>query len=163
MSSPYQIIGHNIEHYGVHLQLVMDSPRFVYTIGMTHYGLPELIVFGLPDHMAGGLLNHLCTQMRTGEMSCEVDKIEGVFEDPLLSCALSEEKVKGYGAQAFFWYEDAGLKPYFRQLVWASDKGFYPTDPEAPELFKRQQPFLGEAPPVAQRERNRAGDSTLEP
>lgn len=42
------------------------SPPFAYTVGLTRFGHPELVVFGLPDKQAAAVLNALGTRARSG-------------------------------------------------------------------------------------------------
>jgi hypothetical protein len=42
------------------------QPPFAYTVGLTRFGHPELIVFGLPGPAAAALLNSLGTRARSG-------------------------------------------------------------------------------------------------
>ena len=61
----------NIDSHGQHLVHVMPEghtkPAFVYTIGNTDRGLPELLLIGnFPPHVAGQVLNELGMKMREG-------------------------------------------------------------------------------------------------
>ena len=58
-----------IEKHGWMLQGVFSTkddpgPSFVYTVGLTVLGHPELIIFGLPHNVAGVLLNEMGDQIR---------------------------------------------------------------------------------------------------
>jgi hypothetical protein len=42
------------------------QPPFAYTVGLTRFGHPELVVFGLPESASGALLNTLGIRARSG-------------------------------------------------------------------------------------------------
>ena len=42
------------------------QPAFAYTVGLTRYDHPELLVFGLPDRASAALLNRLGERARSG-------------------------------------------------------------------------------------------------
>jgi hypothetical protein len=58
-----------IRRHGWALQAVLgdeDGPPFVYTVGLTGFGHPELIVFATAQAVAGRLLNQLGELVRAG-------------------------------------------------------------------------------------------------
>lgn len=65
-------INHDIRERGQSLMGVMGDPPFIYTIGMHHRKLPELLVLGTAAmSVMGAVLNALCDVMRE----------EGPFKD----------------------------------------------------------------------------------
>lgn len=48
-----------------------DGALFSYTVGLTDRGLPELAIYGLPPHAAGGLLNAVARHaLDHGKLRC---------------------------------------------------------------------------------------------
>lgn len=48
-----------------------DGVPFSYTVGLTDRGLPELAIYGLPPHTAGGVLNAVARHaLDHGELRC---------------------------------------------------------------------------------------------
>lgn len=44
-----------------------DGPSFAYTVGLFGLAHPELLIFGVPPEIAGGVLNNLGERVRDGE------------------------------------------------------------------------------------------------
>ncbi len=116
-----------INEHGWMLQAVFgtdDDPcaPFVYTVGLTVAGLPELIIAGLPDQTAGWLLNtaakrSLGVEIKAGDVIDDIATVPfRVIDAPSAEVNLARHL---YGLS----------RVTALQLVWPDDKGHYPGDP----------------------------------
>lgn len=67
-----------IRRYGWALQAVLgedDSPPFVYTVGLTGFGHPELILFATSQATAASVLNDLGEVVRAGRVLAAGDRV----------------------------------------------------------------------------------------
>jgi hypothetical protein len=67
-----------IRRYGWALQAVLgedDSPPFVYTVGLTGFGHPELILFATSQATAASVLNDLGELVRAGRVLAAGDRV----------------------------------------------------------------------------------------
>jgi hypothetical protein len=67
-----------IRRYGWALQAVLadeESPPFVYTVGLTEFGHPELILFATPQATAAAVLNELGEMVRAGRRFAAADQV----------------------------------------------------------------------------------------
>jgi hypothetical protein len=67
-----------IRRYGWALQAVLgedDSPPFVYTVGLTGFGHPELILFATTQATAASVLNDLGELVRCGRVLAAGDRV----------------------------------------------------------------------------------------
>lgn len=142
------MLARHIREHGVVIQFVFATeehpgPTFAYTIGMTDIGAPELIVFGFPQELAGGLMNHLFNEMRTCNMPRDLEKIEDLMSVPLLLESIDSEVAGEYAVQADVYYAQRERKPVFKQILWPDEKGCYPYEKGFDRELKDIQPYLG--------------------
>lgn len=132
---------------------VPGSFWFVYTIGMAEYGLPDLIVTGVPGEVASPFLEHLATIMRDnremwrsffdrsgGEINVSLPFDDGPEEIPLRfrrTIVLGEPPLGGLN---LMYGPDAEV---FQVLVSAED-GAWPDEPEWDAERYGAQPMLQE-------------------
>lgn len=78
----------SVRRYGWHVIQVFeedDRPAFSYTIGLAHrFEHPELIVIGLEDEIAGGILNRIAASIRDGERVAPFSRLRGHLDDAAL-------------------------------------------------------------------------------
>ena len=108
---------------GVFPTCAEDGPPFSYTAGLTDRGLPELAIYGLAPHTAGGVLNVAARYaVDNGELPCG-QPISGLLAGGLSVVALAMEDtddlttVRGlYGvvlaAQQIVWPDAQGRMPW---------------------------------------------------
>ncbi|WP_410640759.1 DUF4262 domain-containing protein [Amycolatopsis sp. lyj-346] len=112
-------------------------PPWAYTIGLSGYGLPELVVTGLPILAAGGLLNDLAAHTLHGPPPVAGERIP--LDDGLLIevVELAEPSVHLVFAAALYGPEIRAL-----QLVHADNRGRFPWSPDYRD-GRAGQPVLG--------------------
>ncbi|MGW3958567.1 DUF4262 domain-containing protein [Amycolatopsis sp. NPDC005003] len=108
-------------------------PPWAYTIGLSGYGLPELVVTGLPVLTAGNLLNSVAT----GPPPAAGDRIRLPGGAPAEVVELAEPSVHLVFAAALYGPEIRAL-----QLVHADTEGRFPWSPDYRD-GQAGQPVLG--------------------
>lgn len=108
---------------GVFPTCAEDGPPFSYTVGLTDHLLPELAIYGLPPHTAGGVLNAAARYaVDNGELPCG-QTISGLVAGglPVVAVAMQDTddltSVRGlYGvvlaAQQIVWPDARGRMPW---------------------------------------------------
>lgn len=137
-----------IREHGMAIQFVFATeeepgPNFAYTIGMTDIGAPELIVFGFPQQLAGGVMNHLFNEMRTCQLQRDLDKVEDLLSVPLLLESIDSDVASEFTVQAEVYYEQRGRKPVYKQMLWPDEQGIYPNQKGFDKALREVQPYLG--------------------
>jgi hypothetical protein len=126
-----------------------NTPCFAYTMGLHAKGLPELVVFGLPPQVAGGLLYELTAYLvRELAAGRPVGPGEVTLDGVAVPTALLE--VEGATAREYATVADdlsQGQAKYL-QAVWPAPDGIFPWEAGYPEHLRPHQLILG-APPVS--------------
>lgn len=105
------------------------SIPYIYTIGFTNLGLPEVIVAaGIDPRLVTPFLNIYHAELLAGSKQPGPGMIEGYFNLPIavIEC---DDRVKEYTVQAEAYYEiveDDKLKPKFVQWVLSDRYGKFP-------------------------------------
>lgn len=121
---------------------VMDSPPFAYTVGLTaSYGHPEVVLYGLPQGDAMGLLNNLARRVKAGERFGHGQRVSRLMaeHDALLAHVPAEYR-EGVCSIASDLY--AGTAFEVLQLIWPDPAGKFPGDPGYEEKWRELQPVL---------------------
>jgi len=124
-----------------------DGKRnFLYTVGLTEVGLPELLVFGMRHDHGAIILNDAARIMREkgafndGDMTDDLANLITGFK------AFSAEQGRNYVVQAIHYYEGTAKTPRFLQLVIPDREGRMPGQSNYDEAYMgRYQPLLWEA------------------
>lgn len=119
------------------------EPGFAYTIGLQHsYGLPELIVFGLPLDAAQRLLNLVAERARDGvRFETEVSYADLVADhDVRFRAVLDPGSLQQHMGYALWFYQGAPFR--LLQVVWPDANGNFVDSPSAPEWLRKAQPLL---------------------
>ena len=139
-----------IAEHGMAVNPVMPSgntPPFAYTMGLHAKGLPELLVFGLPPQVAGGLLYELTAHLeRDLAAGRPVGPGEVTLDGVAVPTALLE--VAGESAREYATVADdlsQGQAKYL-QAVWPAPDGIFPWEAGYPEHLRRYQLILGMPP-----------------
>ncbi|MGW4058512.1 DUF4262 domain-containing protein [Amycolatopsis sp. NPDC004747] len=112
-------------------------PPWAYTIGLSGYGLPELVVTGLPMLAAGNLLNSQAAEVLRGSPPAAGERIP-LRDGPLVEVVeLAEPSVHLVFAAALYGPEIRAL-----QLVHADTRGRFPWSPDYRD-GQAGQPVLG--------------------
>lgn len=137
-----------IEKHGWFLQGVFPragewGPVFVYTIGLTEFDHPEIIVFGLGYEIAPRILNDLGERVRGGEKfetGKPYDDILADYSCVFIEVANPDTAEEITQARNIYGPDIAAL-----QLVWPDQDGRFPGE-EGYSVDPRTQPLLGQAP-----------------
>lgn len=100
-----------------------DGAPFSYTVGLTDHGLPELAIYGLEPHAAGGVLNAVAQHAIDGGELAHGQRLDGLLagELPLTVIAMNDTteltSVRAlYGAvlaaQQIIWPDTDGRMPW---------------------------------------------------
>lgn len=136
-----------VRKYGCFLQYVFANPKpestsFCYTTGLFGLGHPELIVFGLDEHSANGMLNWCFARVKEGE-----DLMPGEILEFGNGCGRARVEVFPnpgdalFGANRFYQRPSEYSVPAY-QLT-RDVNGAFPEDPGYP-YGPHQQPRPGE-------------------
>ncbi|AYG47773.1 DUF4262 domain-containing protein (plasmid) [Pseudomonas sp. Leaf58] len=145
-----EAITQNIEKYGLHVQYVFaseDTPSFIYTIGMTDIGAPELLVFSLPPQDLYEAISQLYHEMRMGQRPKDSDRITDLWSVPMILESVDREDAAQYTLQAEAYYRGKGVKPVYKQMVWPDTHGKYPHQYGFDKTLRASQPYLGKRHP----------------
>lgn len=145
-----QMITQNIEQYGLHVQYVFaseDTPSFIYTIGMTDIGAPELLMFSLPPEAVQGCINQMYQEIRMSQRPKNADRITDLWSVPMILESVDSQDAAEYTVQAEEYYRGRGVKPVYKQMVWPDTNGKYPHQHGFDPKFKAAQPYLGKRHP----------------
>ncbi len=127
----------------MHIRQDEHSPQFSYSVGLFKtYKHPEIIVFGLDEDVAHGILNALARRIKAGEKfeagtmdNKTVTGFDVLFED------VSAEGIRERMRSAR-WFNGSVSFPAV-QLFWPDENGIFPTDDKrASDILKRTQPSL---------------------
>ena len=137
-----------IERSGQAIQFVSGTsttPDWAYTIGRQRRGLPDLIVMGLDPRSSAELLNEadargdeLMALLATGTLE---DAIDYTFVPVPERIWHTTDYLLGAANDARLLVPERRLEAM--QLVWASDDGRFPWDPDADPNFQSMQVILG--------------------
>jgi len=119
-----------------------NTPHYAYTVGLQKtWNHPELIVFGLNQEMSHDILTETAALIKEGasferdeNTELTVKRVSVTFVDVPLHI------VAHYLDRAEAYYEGHPFKAI--QILWADEKGRFPTDSECSEDVKRFQPVL---------------------
>ena len=119
-------------------------PGYTYTIGFeSHFGRPEVVIFGLQGVAARGLLGMIADQ-HGGGVELPVGAVfVGLLEGDL-PCALLDVDVAGHAAlfpDAAAFHADVGFR--MQQFVWPDRAGRLPWDDGYDERLRLAQPVIG--------------------
>lgn len=147
-------IDQGIAKHGVHIMYVYPSettPAFAYTIGLTTYGLPELIVFALRVEQAHPILQVLAEMGRLDPENLNPGVLKaGIMNIDTLLIDTDYDKASEWAIQAFHYFEPE-YSVSVRQIVLPDEAGLYPWHEGYNANFN--QPVLGE--PVEPQPQNR--------
>lgn len=139
---------HAIEEMGIcfhsiHPCVGETGPSFLYTVGMTQLGAPELICFGIPDKYIYPVVMHMYQEIKEGKRKKVVGRDDDLWNFPTYFDEPDAIKIQDYATATFEYCEAMGLTPRFRQLVWPDKRGFYPFEAQFDPEMKKAQPYLG--------------------
>lgn len=139
-------IDQSIKQRGIHIQPILasdDGPSYVYTVGMTLIGAPELIVFGLPPQAAASMVLTLFNEMRMGNRPKDQKEIIDLARVPLRLEDVSRAAIDDYTGQGDDYLTSHGHMPKYRQLMWPDEQGVFPNEKGFDERYRASQPYIG--------------------
>lgn len=137
----------NVREHGWHVTHVIgddDAPSFSYSVGLVvSYGYPEIILCGLPQEAAHGLIALIASRAADGEpMDPSTPSTVVIRDYPCVFVEVTRENREEYALSACWLYGSSDFPLY--QLVWLSEQGVFPWHPDASESFRWSQPVLGD-------------------
>ena len=120
-----------------------DEPNFAYSLGaFESYGAPELIIFGLDNEAAAGIINDVMDDYVAGRRFAnglpEQDVVGGGHAVVFLEA--DSRKAVDYAIFADWYYERAPFPLW--QLVWPAKNGRFPWEAGYPGDLEGAQPDL---------------------
>jgi Domain of unknown function (DUF4262) len=118
-------------------------PGYSYTVGLTVFEFPEVVVFGLTPVAARGIVGDLAAIVRDGGAVPIGEEFTGLFDSGLRSCLLELDlgAVAGIFPAADAWHGTSRYRVV--QLLWPDRNGFLPTEPGFDQRLVVTQPVLG--------------------
>lgn len=141
-----------IAEYGMAVNPVLpsgDEPPFAYSVGQQPKGLPELIVFGLPPHVAGAMLYTLAGHMEAEHAAGRAVGAGFItVTDVPVRTALLEVPAAAASEYATIAHERSKGQATYLQVVWPDESGVFPWEHGYDRKLRQYQRMLG-SPPVA--------------
>lgn len=141
MKGFYQKIEQDVKTHGRSVLNVFARPTFSYSIGNRTKDLPELILFGVPPHVATGIINEISDQMlQSGkpEDGTMVRLAGGRHPVKLVYCVGDVRQQYTVQAGQFLRSEDYAVM----QIVVPDPQGLFPHQPGCDDVY-RNLPYLG--------------------
>lgn len=132
-----------VAEFGISIQFISGSPSFIYTVGMTLLGAPELICFGLSPESVHGPINMIYEQIRLGKRKKEIGREDDIWPASFYFDPVEPSKLEDFATATFDFFEGSGMTPTFRQIVWPDPRGFYPFEAQFDPNRKERQPYFG--------------------
>jgi len=123
-----------------------NVPAFFYTVGFTDIGMPEVILFGLPEKHALPAINRYFSEVKEGTRPSGPSLIDDYFNLPVQIINADAEISLGIASDTVAYYENQGkdLKPTFVQWVLSDKNGEFPWSENFEPHF--YQPVIGLPP-----------------
>ena len=111
-----------------------------FTVGLSRQGLPELIVFALPDDVAQAMLNQSAELLKNGGLQVDVSiaQIAESFDIVFRKAAIEKVRKVTEALEAFACVDS----PDVWQMVWPDKSGLYPWQAQFDESLVLYQPCL---------------------
>ena len=111
-----------------------NTPPFAYTIGLSQFNLPELLLVGLNAQTAAGILNPIAEQMKVNKEAIKVGPTPSGFklrtgEDLRLEVRQVDDKYRAVTEYLIQAHDRYGSRLNVLQVIWADDKNVLPTEP----------------------------------
>lgn len=133
----------HIAEYGISVQFISGNPSFIYTVGMTIIGAPELICFGLSPESVFGAINMFYEEIRLGKRKKDFSREDDIWAQPFYFDPVEPSKLAEIATATFAYFEGSGLTPAFKQIVYPDPRGFYPFEAQFDEARRARQPYFG--------------------
>lgn len=118
----------------------METPPFAYTVGLTEtYGCPELLIFGVGDHVANVVFHAVVKRIRAGDAFKDGDVLVKVLNLPCTIRQVSGEAAHPYALNVFSRYECSPQTPAFQQIVYPDKTSVFPWEAGYDESLRKIQ------------------------
>jgi len=141
----------NVEAHGCHINWIFsedeDVPAFAYSIGFTRTaGVPEVILFGLPQDTCYPVINNLLAQCVAGQTLDDWVRIDSLFNgyDCVVRSVDEGWLIQSYFASAL-WYFRTQMDSSLRRvamLVWPDADHRFPWEEGCADWVRHDQPAL---------------------
>ena len=142
----------NVRTHGCHVNFVFDpdgeQPDFAYSVGFPEtIKQPEVIVFGLPQHVMHHMVNETYRQCRGGLTLEDGTEITGLLEGHrCVALAIPRENIDREHFNSAMWFRrlttGEEMDSAF-QIVWpGAQDGLFPWDEGCSEIVSSLQPAL---------------------
>lgn len=139
----------HISEYGISLSVNgpcahnPDQKPYIYTVGMTGIGAPELICFGLAPRIVGPYLNTIFQQISQKTRRPDLRRDDDFWTFVTYFDDVETAVAREYATDSFDFYREFCQVPKFKQMVYPDQRGFYPFEAQCSEEIKAIQPYLG--------------------
>jgi hypothetical protein len=138
-----------IEQYGFTVMYIFptsedSSPSFSYTVGLGEKGLPELIVFGLPQQAAHAVLNDAAQMLIEGNLPLK-EPVSKLANLPVFFENVTAEKAEPYITLA---NKRAGVDQPAIQMIWPDRMGKFPWEADFDKTIINAQVLLFPSEPL---------------
>jgi hypothetical protein len=133
-----------IARNGYAVQGVMANPPLSYTVGLTDFGLPELVMIGVPIQAMQAIINDAVARMQSNGAFMAGQLQSELANFPLRIDAVHFSQILGRLYMLLGYEKRQGRNPKdlkVLQLVWPSQRGFYP-DEAGYDMAPEGQPLL---------------------
>lgn len=146
-----QKIVQNVDRHGCHINWIFDpdepAPSFAYSIGFTKtLGVPEVILFGLPQDTCGPAINALLKMCAAGMPLAEGEFIPEFFGAYDCAIRLVHESwlTEEYFASALWYHRTQMGQPlrHVAMIVWPDKSHRFPWDDGCADWVRVDQPAL---------------------
>ena len=138
----------NVEQYGLHVMNILEEGElrpFSYSIGMFRtWQHPEVLIYGLPNRSAQGIINFVADAVRRGENFVPDREYEGLLDG--YRCTFKPVPPSQFAEHLGFasWFYEHEPFPAL-QLIYPDRSHRWPWDPGTTETFRRQQLVLADS------------------
>lgn len=135
----------NVAEFGWSVQAVFGdpstgTPSFAYTIGLSHRGVPDILVLGLPAEAALPILNEIARQLIEDESkTADGTLLHKVANLPLKVAAADQAHAQYFAKMSQSYAETQGIDATFVQIILPDAKGLFPGDPGCDHKIKMMQ------------------------
>jgi hypothetical protein len=151
--TPYeQRVIDNVEKHGCHINFIFDpdgnNPPFAYSIGFTKtVGMPEVILFGLPQETCHPVINQVLRLCKEGLVLSEGASVAEAFGDDYGCVARMVHEswlIQSYFASALWYHRTQMGQPLkdVAMLVWPDEDRRFPWDDGCADWVRADQPEL---------------------
>jgi hypothetical protein len=143
----------NVDRHGCHVNWIFDAegpePAFAYSIGFTKtLGVPEVVIFGLPQETCGPAINALLAMCAGGLVLTEGARIPKFFGEYDCVVRMVDESwlIQSYFASALWYHrtQSGQALRHVAMIVWPDANHKFPWEDGCADWVRADQPALYE-------------------